>query len=150
MVGALQYQTYCLEYWLLMCTFNPALKRVVKFKGALLTNRAFNFDCARGIRARIFHGRSCAISTPNTWLIQSANVATRYFSHRSFGCPLDGRHYQQNGLLCGATTSNFTFRMKSFQRLHAVTCACKRPMFVLVLGGTHLWLNTLTTCHNIN
>ena len=34
-----------------------------------------------------------------TRLGQSANVATRYFSHSFCGCPPNGRHYQQNNLL---------------------------------------------------
>ena len=87
----------------------------VKFKGALFwatSHSISNHAC--GICARNFQGRSRAISTPSTWLSQSANASTHYFSHR----------------FCGATcsTSDFAYWIQPFRHLHAVTC--KPPMFV--------------------
>ena len=117
---------YCLR--LLMCTINSTLKRVDKFK-ELFCNLS---DLASKLLIALvelaqgkFHGCSHAISTPSTWLIQSANVATRCFPHLFCGCPADRRRYQQNGLLCWSYHEQF--RLLNQALLTSTCCDMQAP-----------------------
>ena len=69
---------------LLLHTLTLALERVVNFRGALLIEQP-----RRSLTCNI-----CSEHMTS----QSANVATRYFSHCFFGCLPEGRRYQQHDL----------------------------------------------------